>query len=341
MNTMTMKVTQIITNPGQPRKYFNEDALNELASSIKADGLQEPILVRPKGDKYEIVQGERRYRAHIIAGLDEIQVKVKDLSDNDAFHLSVIENLQREQMTPIEEAQAFYKYVEMGLTHEQIAHKVSKSRTYVTSRLRLLHLSSEIQDWISKGKISDGHAKKLLTARNDLCKWMEVCLLIHKTNDPFEFIQSEFTREFKDKSKISVNDVSDWLDEIKSLAIWSNLEWLIFLARKDNFEDKIGDSVEIKKNNAECRDIIRKIGVFVASVALKYGFMYEKINSEVLEFYFEHKKKQEKDIKAWRLFKALEEWTEFIKENPFNELDTDEIVSRLKLRDLHNELLTF
>src|SRR5690606_13026930 len=116
----TIQLSEIITNPNQPRKHFDEQAHQELAESIKKDGLQEAILVRPKGDKFEIVQGERRYRAPKLAGLESIQAKVREVDDEEAFHLAVIENIQREQLSPIEEARAFARYVELGYTHEEI-----------------------------------------------------------------------------------------------------------------------------------------------------------------------------------------------------------------------------
>jgi ParB/RepB/Spo0J family partition protein len=209
-----LRIDEIIANPNQPRKHFDEEALNELAASIIADGLQEPILVRPKEDKYEIVQGERRYRAHIIAGLETIQAKVKELSDDDAFHLAVIENIQREQLTPIEEAQAFLRYSEMGYTHEEIAKKVNKSRTFVTTRLRLLKLLPELQEWIARGKITEGHAKQLLAVENALGR-----LIGHAKS--YESIQVKFIVEHERKTKVSVNDVKEWGDSYREYLLWS------------------------------------------------------------------------------------------------------------------------
>src|SRR5690606_12651794 len=211
MNLKTIKLTEIVANPNQPRKHFDEQALQEIAEPIKKDGLQEPILVRPKGDKYEIVQGERRYRAHKLAGLETIQAKVKEVDDEDAFHLAVIENIQREQLTPIEEARAFARYVEMGYTHEEIAKKVSKGRTYVTQRLRLLNLITEIQDMIAKGILSKGHAEVLLASKNKIANSLEVSLATQKTWDSFEFIQRKFINEFKEVEKISVKDVESFI----------------------------------------------------------------------------------------------------------------------------------
>ncbi|WP_348624415.1 ParB/RepB/Spo0J family partition protein [Paenibacillus peoriae] len=222
---ITLKLSQIVTNPNQPRKRFNEESLQELAASIVSDGLQEAILVRPLGSQYEIVQGERRYRASQMAELDTIAVKVKELSDEEAFHLSVIENIQREQMTPIEEAHAFYEYVQRGYTHDQIAKKVSKNRAFVTSRLRLLKLLPFIHDWIAEGYISDGHAKQLLKMEsflNRLLKNKPTSKFIHedrsqKEESHFENYQLKFHSSFWEKhdikkEKLTVNEVKSWVD---------------------------------------------------------------------------------------------------------------------------------
>lgn len=203
MTQTKLPLDQIIRNESQPRTVFDDSSIAELAESIKKDGLQSPIMVRPVNGKYEIVQGERRYRAAQVAGLSEIDAFIKELTDDDAFHLALIENIQREQLSPIEEANAFKRYVEMGYTHEEIAKKVSKSRTYVTSRLRLLKLIPEIQDMIAEGKISEGHAKQILKLRNDLPG-------SEQNERPFQVAQELFVHQFKDADKISVNDVKSW-----------------------------------------------------------------------------------------------------------------------------------
>ncbi|MEH6943734.1 ParB/RepB/Spo0J family partition protein [Bacillus sp. JJ722] len=207
MEVTKLEISKIITNPNQPRKHFDEERLQELADSIESDGLKSPILVRPAGDCYEIVQGERRFRASKLAGLDTISAFIEELTEEDAFHLAVIENIQREQLTPMEEAQAFKKYVELGYTHEAIGKKVSKSRTYVTSRLRLLKLIPEIQDMLATGKLAEGHAKQILKLRNDLPGETE-------NEKPFEYAQFLFINDFKDVDKISVNDVKHWADKV-------------------------------------------------------------------------------------------------------------------------------
>ncbi|MEA0554763.1 ParB/RepB/Spo0J family partition protein [Lysinibacillus irui] len=198
-----MKLTEIQANPHQPRKHFDEQALVELSQSIKVEGVMSPIMVRPIDGKYEIVQGERRFRAAQMAGLIEIPSIVREVDEHEAFHLAVIENIQREQMTPIEEAQAFMKYVEMGYTHEQIAKKVNKGRTFVTDRLRMLKLMPELQDWIAERRISHGHVTQLLK--------YEAILFKHIGRKGSEkAVQDLFYSYFVKSEKISVINVKEW-----------------------------------------------------------------------------------------------------------------------------------
>lgn len=216
-----LQLSKVAPNPNQPRKYFDEESLRELADSIVSDGLKSPILVRPVSENYEIVQGERRYRASKLAGLETIEAFIEEISEEDAFHLAVIENIQREQLTPIEEARAFMCYVEMGFTHDQIAKKISKSRTYVTSRLRLLKLIPEIQDWIAEGRISEGHAKQILKVEgvtDRLCG--ENFFSKGSGVGSFERFQFDFISKFDKCKKISVNDVSDWADELREFLLY-------------------------------------------------------------------------------------------------------------------------
>ncbi|WP_186731319.1 ParB/RepB/Spo0J family partition protein [Rummeliibacillus suwonensis] len=322
-----IKISEIITNPNQPREYFDDKALAELAESIKNDGLMTPIMVRPLGDKYEIVQGERRYRASKMAGLSEVPVNIREMNDVDAFHLAVIENIQREQLSPIEEAQAFMKYVEMGFTHEQIAQKVSKGRTYITTKLRLLNLSPEIQDWIAEGRLAEGHAKKILTAKNDICRLMEVCRFLHGTEDSFEYIQRLLMFYFKDKEKISVKDIENYLSKFKYLLIRSELYWLSFLAFPE----------EIKQ-----RESIQQSAFIAVSIALEMGANYSEISVDDVRFMFDYALKNKNgDTKAWKIYKALEEWEGFIRFNRFKEMEQEEIVDELRKCDLTKELFLY
>ena len=164
----TLKIDQIKPNPGQPRKNFDETALNELAESIKNNGILQPLLVRKKGKTYEIVAGERRYQAAKIAGLEEVPVVIREISDQEVLQLALIENLQRSELTPIEEAQGYKQLIEQnGLTQEQLGKVLSKSRSAITNTLRLLDLPNEVQDLIANGKITAGHARAILAVSNE------------------------------------------------------------------------------------------------------------------------------------------------------------------------------
>ena len=150
-------------NKDQPRKTFDDDELAELADSIKQNGIIQPLLVRKSGSEYEIVAGERRYRAAKLAGLTDVPVIVRDVSDEDIFRLALIENLQRADLNPIEEARGYQTLIDAGgLTQEELAQAVSKSRPAVANTLRLLDLPDEIQDMLAQGKLSAGHARAVL-----------------------------------------------------------------------------------------------------------------------------------------------------------------------------------
>lgn len=150
-------------NPKQPRHFFDEDALEELAESIKRDGVQEPVIVRMKDGGYELVSGERRVRASVLAGLEKVPAVCRDVSDEDMLKLGLIENIQREDLNPIETARA-YKALGMhfGWTQEQLAEQVGKKRATVTNMLRLLNLPDDVQQLVIEGSLSMGHARALL-----------------------------------------------------------------------------------------------------------------------------------------------------------------------------------
>ena len=158
-------LSQIEPNRDQPRKEFDEEALNELAESIKKHGLLQPILVRPKQDGYEIVAGERRWRACRIAGLRTVPVVIKEMDEREIMEVALIENLQREDLNPVEEALGYRSLmISFGLTQEQVAEAVGKSRPAVANTLRLLELTPEETESLKKGKLSSGHARVILSA---------------------------------------------------------------------------------------------------------------------------------------------------------------------------------
>ena len=158
-----VKITMVEPNRDQPRKNFNEDALQELADSIKQFGLIQPILVQDRKDHYEIIAGERRWRAARIAGLEEVPVIIKNYSEQEIVEISLIENIQREDLNPIEEAQAYKRLLtEFNLKQDEVAERVSKSRAAVTNSVRLLKLTDEVQQMVIDEMISTGHARALL-----------------------------------------------------------------------------------------------------------------------------------------------------------------------------------
>ena len=161
----TVRLSEIEPNRNQPRKNFDESAISSLADSIREHGLLQPILVRPLPlGNYQIVAGERRWRAARMLGLDEVPVVIRELSDIETAQIALIENIQREDLNPVEEAKAFQRLQDdFGMKQEDIAKKVGCSRSSVTNALRLLKLPEEIQDMLVKGEITSGHAKALLS----------------------------------------------------------------------------------------------------------------------------------------------------------------------------------
>lgn len=155
----------IMPNPDQPRTRFTEQALDELAQSISANGVIQPIVLRRSGGKYEIVAGERRWRAAQRAGLRKVPAVVKEVSDEKLLELALIENIQRAELSPIEEAKAYRRLVDdMGMTQEMVATRVGKERSRITTSLRLLKLPDDIQKLIDEEKLSAGHGRVLLTS---------------------------------------------------------------------------------------------------------------------------------------------------------------------------------
>lgn len=158
-----IQLSEIQKNPYQPRKDFSEEKIQELAQSIKENGLIQPIIVRQSPViGYEILAGERRYRASIVAGLSEVPVIVKNLSDQDMMVHSIIENLQREDLNPVDEAKAYQSLIDKGFTHADIAEKMGKSRPYITNLVRLLNLFPSILKEVESGRLSQAHARLLI-----------------------------------------------------------------------------------------------------------------------------------------------------------------------------------
>ena len=168
VNTSTLNINEITPNKEQPRKTFDETALEELADSIRQHGVLQPLLVRPlTSGGYQLVAGERRWRASRLAELKEVPVIIKELSDTEAMEIAIIENLQREDLNPIEEAEGLQALIDKcGYTQEQVATSVGKSRPAITNALRLLKLPEEVREMAKDGTISAGHARGLLAFDN-------------------------------------------------------------------------------------------------------------------------------------------------------------------------------
>ena len=157
-----IKLSEIRSNPYQPRTYFNEEALNELAESIKIHGVVEPIIVKKSIKGYELVAGERRTKASRIAGLETIPAVVKDFTDQEMMDIAILENIQREDLSPLELAEGFKKYIETtGMSQEEVAKKFGKSRSYITNALGLLNLPTPVKEKINNKEISASHARVL------------------------------------------------------------------------------------------------------------------------------------------------------------------------------------
>jgi ParB family chromosome partitioning protein len=150
-------------SPVQPRSHFDDRSLKELAMSIRENGIVQPVLVRPNGSRFELVAGERRWRAAQLAGLERIPAVVREIPNDKVLELALIENIQREDLNAIEEARAYKKLIEMvGLTQESLAQRVGRDRSYITNHIRLLRLPDDLQQLVQEGKLSAGHARTLL-----------------------------------------------------------------------------------------------------------------------------------------------------------------------------------
>ena len=194
-----LKLSMVDPKSDQPRKFFDKEALQELSDSIKENGLLQPILVREYGEgRYQIIAGERRFRASKLAGLDEIPAIILDRDDRKAAEIALIENIQRENLNPIEEAMAFRALAEeYGLTQEELAEKVGKSRSAIANSTRLLDLPEEVLEMVANGDISAGHGRTLLGVKN-----RENMLLLANKTVEFDFSVRQLEEEVKKINKM-------------------------------------------------------------------------------------------------------------------------------------------
>ena len=231
-----LRITEIEPNKGQPRKNFNEDALEELADSIKQFGLIQPLVVQKRDGYYEIIAGERRWRAAKKAGLKEVPVIIRDYTDEEMMEIALIENIQREDLNPIEEAQAYKKLInDYKLKQDEIAEKVSKSRVAITNSMRLLKLSEKVQDMIVDEMISSGHGRALL-ALND------------------KKMQEELANRIFDE-KLSVRETEQIVKALNNPKEKKNKEEysdnFVYEKIENEFKEIIGTNVSIKRKSQD------------------------------------------------------------------------------------------
>ena len=219
---LMVKVALIGPNKEQPRKNFDEEQLKELAESIKRYGVLQPLLVKKNGSFYEIIAGERRWRAAKLAGIKEVPVVLREYSKQEAMEIALIENVQRADLNPIEEAQAYQQLVnEFGLTQEEIAVRVSKNRATVTNIMRLLKLDGQIQNMLVQGVITSGHARALLSLEDNSVQLKAAKLIIDGSLSVRE--TERLVKRLIKESSGEKNNKSEKKDEALSL-IYQNLE---------------------------------------------------------------------------------------------------------------------
>ncbi|WP_033544037.1 ParB/RepB/Spo0J family partition protein [Planococcus sp. CAU13] len=227
-----ISISDIKANPYQPRKIFDEAALQELAESIKEHGILQPVVVRKAGKKFELVVGERRFRAAQLAKLKEIPAITKELTDQQMMELAILENLQREDLTPIEEAEAYQKLMEaLNLTQEQLAFRLGKSRPHIANHVRLLALPKEVRELISDKKLSMGHGRTLLGLRSKKLI-PETAERVVKDNLNVRQLEKLVQRINEDVPRETIEKKKD-----------------IFIEEKQSeLRDRFGTNVQIKKN---------------------------------------------------------------------------------------------
>ena len=238
---MTLKIKDIEINKEQPRKQFNEDSLQELADSIAQHGVIEPLVVTKRDKYYMLVSGERRWRAAMKAGLKEVPVIIKDYTDQEVLEIGLIENIQREDLNPIEEAQAYQKLInEFHLKQDDVAERVSKSRTSITNTLRLLKLNVQVQEMVIDEKLSNGHARALLSIEDPELQYETACqvfderLSVRETEKLVKKIITEQKNPKQEESATTEEDLSFLYKDIE-----------------EKFKYKLGSKTTIKAKNNE------------------------------------------------------------------------------------------
>nr|WP_296156996.1 ParB/RepB/Spo0J family partition protein [uncultured Blautia sp.] len=259
---MLVKISKVEPNREQPRKHFDEDALLELSESIKQYGILQPLLVSDKKDYYEIVAGERRWRAAKMAGLKEVPVLVKEFSTQEIVEISLIENIQREDLNPVEEAMAYKRLIdEFNLKQDEIAERISKSRTAITNSLRLLKLDSRVQQMMVDEMISAGHARAILGIEDKekqysvAMKVFDEKLSVRETEKMVKQIANPSTK----KEKVS-NPAEDAIYESLEEKMKGITGTKVFIHRKKNNKGKIEIEYYSRDDLERIIDLFESIG---------------------------------------------------------------------------------
>lgn len=286
MNNMEKEIIEvslddIIPNRFQPRLSFDEDALNELAKSIRQHGIIQPLVLRKVGTKYEIIAGERRYKASYIAGLTKVPAIIIDLNDNESAEVAIVENIQRKNLSPIEEAKSYKKLLDRGyLTQDELASRMGKTQGAISNKLRLLNLSTDVQDALLNNKISERHARSLLKIENEdeqveiLNRIMNERLNVRETENLInsyvnneEYIPVNNITEINNKPTIDFNSFFDAPKEERVETI--NLEPLrnVKEEQETEIETIIDEPVIIEEKEDSKRDILQeKVKEFINSL---------------------------------------------------------------------------
>ena len=243
-NLLTVDLDKLMAREDQPRKSFDDDSLKELANSIKADGVIQPIVVRKVDDRYEIIAGERRFRASKLAGLEKVPVVVKNVNDRKARELALVENIQREDLNPIEEAISLKTLMEeYKLTQQELSDIIGKSRSYIANNLRLLNLSDHIKEYLIRGELSPSQGRTLLSLETDeeRNKYLDK-LLVKEVN--IRDVEKKAKQSKNKTEAIFIKDICERLTEVLDAKVKIN-------------EKKKGGQIEISYlNEADLQRII-------------------------------------------------------------------------------------
>lgn len=255
-------INEIEPNKLQPRKNFNEDALHELAESIKQYGIIQPLVVQKKGKFYEIIAGERRWRAARLAGLKKVPVIIKDYTEQEIVEISIIENIQREDLNPIEEALAYQRLIaEFHLKQDEVAERVSKSRTAVTNSMRLLKLSKKVQEMLVEDIISAGHARALIPIEDEELQMNTAMKILDEhlsVRDTEKLVKKLLTKKELPKEK-EKKEESDFIYRNLEEKMKSAIGTKVSIDRKANGKGKISIEYYSKEELERITDLLISI----------------------------------------------------------------------------------